>query len=148
MWISWGNLKNANCSCKFLSFLTVSLFCFVFSLYYCSGWGYIVAFAKVHTIYQLYHNLNSLPSTLLYPSSSLLWLLENFTGTTFTFMYTHTQFLHYIHQVSWVILKAIFLPWCQWLWPIDYTEGSKFRQCYAELKMWGQYFHQPSGRAK
>jgi hypothetical protein len=30
-------------------------FFFFFSLYCCAGWGYIVAFTNVLTIYQIYH---------------------------------------------------------------------------------------------
>jgi hypothetical protein len=68
---------------------TVMLFIHIFFLY-CGGWGYIVAFAQILKVYQIYHTwihlLNHSPSSL-HP-----WFLEKFQQVSFfafTYMCTH-----------------------------------------------------------
>jgi hypothetical protein len=58
---------------------------------YCAGWGYIVAFTKVLTIYQICH-------TWIHPSIILLYappFKEEFQWVSFTYMCA--QYLHHIH---------------------------------------------------
>jgi hypothetical protein len=74
----------------------IALYYLFFSIFYCFvGWGYIVAFAKVLKIYQIYHIwIYLLPWS---PLSSLPIPKIVSAGTIFAFTYICTQFLHYIH---------------------------------------------------
>jgi hypothetical protein len=64
--------------------------------YCCAGWGYIVAFTKVLTIYQIYctwvHPLHHSPS----PSPSLIPRIVS-TDNIFLSTYMCTQYLYHIH---------------------------------------------------
>jgi hypothetical protein len=53
-----GKLKLLNSDDSFfvLAIILLIPFCFSF-FYFCAGWGYIVAFTKVLTMYQIYHTL-------------------------------------------------------------------------------------------
>jgi hypothetical protein len=76
-----------------LSFL---FFLFTYFFYCCSGWGYIVAFTKDITMYQLYHTwvhlLHYFPLYLTLPIPGIVS-----TGSIFPITYMCAQYLHYIH---------------------------------------------------
>jgi hypothetical protein len=74
---------------------TFKILSFSFFFYCCAGWGYIVAFRKVLTIYQIYHSwihpLYHFPLSLF---SHQFW--NSFNRFHFS-TYVCTQYLHHIH---------------------------------------------------
>jgi hypothetical protein len=74
-------------------------------VYCCAGWGYIVAFTKVLTVYQIYHaQVHSLHlSPLLFPPP-IPGMVS--AGIIFAFTYICTQFLYHIHSPT-----PLSLPW-------------------------------------
>jgi hypothetical protein len=74
---------------------TTSALCFFF-FNCCTGWGYIVAFTTVPTIYQIYHHwIHPLHHSPLSSPPPIPAVVS--TGLIFPFTYMHTQYLHYIH---------------------------------------------------
>jgi hypothetical protein len=56
---------------------------------YCAEWGYIVAFSKILTMYQIYY-IEFIPSTgLLYPPPTIPGMVATGIIFAFTYMYTH-----------------------------------------------------------
>jgi hypothetical protein len=79
-----------------LGFLFIANFClFACFFFYCyAGWGYIVAFTKVLTMYQIYYTwIHSLHHSPLSPHS---W--NGFKRYHFSFTFIWTQYFHYIHS--------------------------------------------------
>jgi hypothetical protein len=72
---------------------------FIFFLYCCAEWGYIVAFTKVLTMYQLYrtwiHPFYHFP---LFPVLLINGRIS--TGIIFSFTCIYTHFLHWIHPLT------------------------------------------------
>jgi hypothetical protein len=81
-------------------------FSFLF-FYGCAEWGYILAFTKVLTVYQICHTwIHPLYCSL---SSSVPWFLEVWTGVIFAFTYMCMYYLHSIlmkknRTMFWVLL--------------------------------------------
>jgi hypothetical protein len=68
-------------------------FCFfIFSLYCCAGWEYVVAFTKVLTMYQIYLTLPPSPLSFI-PSPPIPGTVS--TGIIFAFTYLYTLFAPY-----------------------------------------------------
>jgi hypothetical protein len=64
--------------------------------FYCAGWGYIVAFTKVLTIYQIYNIwTHPIHCSHLPPPPPNLRIVS--VGIIFAFTYMYTQFLYHIH---------------------------------------------------
>jgi hypothetical protein len=68
--------------------------------YCCSGWGYIVAFTKVLTMYQTYYIwIHTLPLLSFITLPQILGTVS--TGIIFAFTYICIHYLHNIHPVRW-----------------------------------------------
>jgi hypothetical protein len=80
----------------------------------CSGWGYIVAFTKVLTVYSIYHtwihHLHHSPLSFLDPIAGTIS-----TDTIFPFTHMFTQYLHYIHlSMTFPLLPNSYLYILKW----------------------------------
>jgi hypothetical protein len=114
-----------NSSLSLMCLVNNSFFSYFFSsFYYCSGWGYIMAFIKVLTIYQLYyiwtqplHHSPSSPSPLSF-HFELKFIIANFTrenynGTIYDYkhLFTTTPGNH----IFWILMhvhNAIYFSIC------------------------------------
>jgi hypothetical protein len=83
---------------KCLPYILKRLFLMVFLFFYycCAEWGYIVAFIKVLTMYQIYHTwIHPLHRSPLLPSPPIPGTVS--TGIIFAFTDMCTCFLHHSH---------------------------------------------------
>jgi hypothetical protein len=87
------------CNVRFYNFIFLIIFIkivkyqvFLFSLYFCAGWGHPVAFTKVLTMYQLYHCIYPSTTPLYIPTFLIPGTVSTGIILAFTYMWTH--FLH------------------------------------------------------